>query len=477
MTAGRVLLVGEPDNELTELKMNLQRLGLTVEAVPDGLAGLERGPEFQPDLVVTEILMNRLSGFELSSRISKGTAGFSAPVILYTEFYRDEKARREVLNKYGALQYFVKPFQKDALKKAITRHFHDFLAQAASKTAEARREATAAMSSTPEFVEPQLSRTAAANEKDLSLSRGVGIVEASPAGCQTRMEREMGVFPHGDPDSMRNTAEAKTLVPGQGTPEPAAEESSGRSSRATAMRRESVAERPRPVAGNEKIPSKGTSDLTFTLVPQPPATGRLKSIGFWVAAVVVVVLLGLYLSRGWLQKEQSLSELQRDSSLPVPADPTPQVSEIGSEPVPLSKPEDSPLLADEPPSRASNSASSEPQARGRNLAEASDPDRAEAVIISDVTGGGKGPYLRRMKRPDFPSALIRSLRSKAIVVRIVVNESGKVVDVTPLDHDGTRPVLPSSALAAIREWQFGATQSKDPEAAVKYYSFKVRQRP
>ncbi len=94
--AGRLLLIGELNDDLTELKITFEAIGLTVDTAPDSLAGLEQGKEFQPDLVVTEILTNRLSGFELASRISSGAAGFAAPVIFYTEFYRDEKARREV---------------------------------------------------------------------------------------------------------------------------------------------------------------------------------------------------------------------------------------------------------------------------------------------------------------------------------------------------------------------------------------------
>src|SRR5262249_9600760 len=39
----------------------------------------------------------------------------------YTGFYRDERARKEVVLKYGASGYFVKPFQLQALKRAIAR--------------------------------------------------------------------------------------------------------------------------------------------------------------------------------------------------------------------------------------------------------------------------------------------------------------------------------------------------------------------
>src|SRR5262245_57150455 len=129
--AGRLLLIGELTAELRELKAAFETIGLIVETAQDGIAGIEKGTEFQPDLVVTEILINRLSGFELASRIGTGEAGFTAPVIFYTEFYRDEKARRQVLAKYQAVQYLVRPFQKEDLKKSVAGYFSEFLAERA----------------------------------------------------------------------------------------------------------------------------------------------------------------------------------------------------------------------------------------------------------------------------------------------------------------------------------------------------------
>ncbi len=44
--AGRLLLVGELNDDLTELRITFEALGLTVEIAPDGLAGLERAKSF-----------------------------------------------------------------------------------------------------------------------------------------------------------------------------------------------------------------------------------------------------------------------------------------------------------------------------------------------------------------------------------------------------------------------------------------------
>ncbi|HEU0004496.1 MAG TPA: hypothetical protein VFS12_00780, partial [Terriglobia bacterium] len=123
-------------------------------------------------LVVTEILTSRLSGFELASRIGGGAAGFSALVIFYTEFYRDEKARRDVIAKYGAVQYFVRPFQKEELKKSVVAYFQDFLSGLPSaSTVESTPEPA---SSAPEVnpVVPRLSRAAAAEMQPTSSVSG-----------------------------------------------------------------------------------------------------------------------------------------------------------------------------------------------------------------------------------------------------------------------------------------------------------------
>src|SRR5438876_4866882 len=114
----RILIIDPDEDQLTELRLILEEQGCSVETACDGLEGLEKGKLFQPDLVITELLLNRLSGFEVSSRIA-GDAGFQAPVIFYTGFYRDEYARKEVTSKYGAVDYFIKPFQQEALKKAV----------------------------------------------------------------------------------------------------------------------------------------------------------------------------------------------------------------------------------------------------------------------------------------------------------------------------------------------------------------------
>jgi periplasmic protein TonB len=99
------------------------------------------------------------------------------------------------------------------------------------------------------------------------------------------------------------------------------------------------------------------------------------------------------------------------------------------------------------------------------------------VTISDVTGSVSGPYLRDGKYPPLPAEAIRSLGEKALVLRVVVNRTGEVVEVTPLTPDGKSAASPESVLAAVRKWRFTPLRRKDEATAVKYYSFKVESQP
>ena len=117
--SARVLLVGPSDPQFEELKVALEQAGFLTKTASNGIEGLVVGCEFRPHLVITEVLLSGINGFELSSRINKAE-GFSTQVIFYTQSYRDEESRRVAINENGAIGYFVKPFQKGALLKSVT---------------------------------------------------------------------------------------------------------------------------------------------------------------------------------------------------------------------------------------------------------------------------------------------------------------------------------------------------------------------
>ncbi|MCS7010444.1 MAG: response regulator transcription factor [Anaerolineales bacterium] len=100
------ILVVEDEPALQEtLVYNLKKQGYEVEAVSDGLKALEAARTHPPDLIVLDIMLPGLDGFEVCKILRKE---MSVPIIMLTA--RDEEIDRVVGLEIGADDYLTKPF-------------------------------------------------------------------------------------------------------------------------------------------------------------------------------------------------------------------------------------------------------------------------------------------------------------------------------------------------------------------------------
>ena len=91
----------------------LRRKGFDVQAAKDGSTGLTTAREFQPDIIVLDVMMPEVSGFEVCQEIRNDPLLTKTPVIFLTALMtkKDKLQAFEV----GADDYLVKPFQPDEL--------------------------------------------------------------------------------------------------------------------------------------------------------------------------------------------------------------------------------------------------------------------------------------------------------------------------------------------------------------------------
>ena len=117
---GRRVLVADDDSDALEgLRALLELWGYQVETASDGRAALDRVPKIHPSLVITDVVMPRMSGLELLEAIRRELP--MLPVIVMTAHGTLETWRRATAQ--GAFAYLPKPFDATRLKTLLASAF------------------------------------------------------------------------------------------------------------------------------------------------------------------------------------------------------------------------------------------------------------------------------------------------------------------------------------------------------------------
>lgn len=117
----KILVVEDTKFFRTFLTDLLSQAGFQVEAAQDGMEALEYLGRECPDLVIADVLMPRMDGFELCRKIKDRPETASVPVILMTQVYTEAHHEKEAREKHGADDYITKPFEPHELFDRICR--------------------------------------------------------------------------------------------------------------------------------------------------------------------------------------------------------------------------------------------------------------------------------------------------------------------------------------------------------------------
>jgi DNA-binding response OmpR family regulator len=103
--AEKILVVEDEPTLQETLAYNLKRQGYTVELAGDGQAGIEAARRTQPDLIVLDIMLPILDGFEVCRILRQD---MNMPILMLTA--RDDEIDRVIGLEMGADDYLTKPF-------------------------------------------------------------------------------------------------------------------------------------------------------------------------------------------------------------------------------------------------------------------------------------------------------------------------------------------------------------------------------
>lgn len=119
MRKPRILIADDEPNIVLSLEFLMQRAGYAVEVVDNGEDAFRRASEDPPDLMLLDVMLPRLSGFEVCQRLRALPACRSLPIVMLTAKGRDGEVSKGLA--LGATAYVTKPFSVQDLVGQVKR--------------------------------------------------------------------------------------------------------------------------------------------------------------------------------------------------------------------------------------------------------------------------------------------------------------------------------------------------------------------
>ena len=113
----RVLIVDDSPSQLMGMKRIIEKLGHEILTAEDGALGVEAAKRELPDLILMDVVMPNLNGFQATRSISKEPTTSHIPIVLVTT--KDQETDRVWGMRQGAKAYLTKPVNEAALIKLV----------------------------------------------------------------------------------------------------------------------------------------------------------------------------------------------------------------------------------------------------------------------------------------------------------------------------------------------------------------------
>ncbi|MEL6634315.1 MAG: response regulator [Bacteroidota bacterium] len=114
----RILIVDDEPHIVMAIEFLMKQCGFATDRANDGLEALHKVEQFRPDLIILDVSMPRMDGFELSKEIRTRLEYRDTKIIFLTA----KGTQKDKFDGYGAGGdvYLTKPFDNHELVKTVT---------------------------------------------------------------------------------------------------------------------------------------------------------------------------------------------------------------------------------------------------------------------------------------------------------------------------------------------------------------------
>ena len=116
----RVLVIEDNEQNIYMITYLLEHAGLEVVQARDGAAGVTLAREQRPDLIILDIQLPELDGYEVAARLRAEKSLAGVPIVAVTSFAM--AGDRERILAAGCTGYLEKPIDPDTFVQSITCH-------------------------------------------------------------------------------------------------------------------------------------------------------------------------------------------------------------------------------------------------------------------------------------------------------------------------------------------------------------------
>ena len=119
-------LVVDDDRLLLRLvQLNLDKMGIEVLMAEDGQEALRLATEERPDVILLDIMMPQMDGYEVMRRLKSVKETRDIPVVMLTA--KSNPGDRQRSREMGAVAYITKPFRLEELRGTVSDVVNDFM--------------------------------------------------------------------------------------------------------------------------------------------------------------------------------------------------------------------------------------------------------------------------------------------------------------------------------------------------------------
>ncbi|HHL19670.1 MAG TPA: response regulator [Thiothrix sp.] len=115
-----ILIVDDSPTETYVLRSIFEKQGYQVSEACNGEEGIAVAEVQKPDLIIMDVVMPGVNGFQATRELGQNSKTSNIPVIVYSS--KDQVTDRMWAMRQGAVAYMVKPMHKDKLLSVVEKH-------------------------------------------------------------------------------------------------------------------------------------------------------------------------------------------------------------------------------------------------------------------------------------------------------------------------------------------------------------------